>query len=122
RFLAAPRSRETRFLLAFPDVLFDQRRGKDRGEGQKQTADGRSEAGGNEPRDHGYRPAEGESDEILVAARLTQSGGVKLNDHESPNKTAHIPNATANQTTRAVIVAVQDDIVNFLSSTQTVQL
>jgi hypothetical protein len=39
-FLAAPRSRQARFLLALPDMLFDQCRacGKDRGKGEKQAA------------------------------------------------------------------------------------
>jgi hypothetical protein len=33
--------------------------------------------------DYGHRPAERESDEILVPARLTKDGRLELNDHES---------------------------------------
>ena len=84
-FLAAPRSRQTRFLLALPDMLFDQCRacGKDRGKGEKQTANDGSEAGRDEACDYGHRPAEHESDQILVPAGLTKGGRLELNDHES---------------------------------------
>jgi hypothetical protein len=80
-----PRSRHTRFLLAFPDMLFDQCRacGKDRGKGEKQAANDGAEAGRDEACDYGHRPAEHESDEILVPARLTKGGRLELNDHES---------------------------------------
>ena len=123
-FLAAPRSRQTRFLLALPDMLFDQRRacGKDRGKRKKQAAAGGAEAGRDEACDYGDRPAEHKSDEILVPARLTKGGKLELNDHESRNRAADRPNATTNQTTSAAIVALHEDSRNFLSNTHTVQL
>jgi hypothetical protein len=84
-FLAAPRSRQTRFLLAFPNVLFDQCRacGKDRGKCEKQAANDGAEAGGDEACNNGHRPAKRESDEILVPARLKKDGRLESNDHES---------------------------------------
>ena len=50
-FLATPRSRQTRFLLAFPDMLFDQCRacGKDRGKGKKEAASDWPEAAAMRP-------------------------------------------------------------------------
>ena len=50
RFLAAARSRQTRFLLAFPDMLFDQGGacGEDRGKGEKQAANDWPETGRDE--------------------------------------------------------------------------
>src|SRR5580700_8521645 len=84
-FLAAARSRQTRFLLAFPDMLFDQGRAcrEDRGKGEKETANYRAKAGRDEACDYGHRPAEHESDEILVPMRLTKGGRLELDDHES---------------------------------------
>jgi hypothetical protein len=78
-------SRKIRFLLALPDMLFDQGRacGKDRGKGEKQTANYRAKAGRDEACDYGYRPAKHESDEILVPTRLTKGGRLELDDHES---------------------------------------
>ena len=78
-------SRKIRFLLALPDMLFDQGRacGKDRGKGEKQTANYRAKAGRDEACDYGYRPAKHESDEILVPTCLTKGRRLELDDHES---------------------------------------
>jgi hypothetical protein len=82
-FLAAPRARQARFLFALADMLFDQCRacGKDRRKSEKQTADDGPEASSDEACNHGHRSTEPKSDEVPV--RLTKSGRLELNDHES---------------------------------------
>jgi hypothetical protein len=57
-------------------------RGRSR-EKQETGRQRRSEAGRDEASDYGHRPAEHESDEILVPARLKKGGRLELNDHES---------------------------------------
>jgi len=65
-------------------MLFDQCRacGEDRGKGEEQAADDRPEACRDKPCYYGHRPAEHESDEVLVPARLTKRGSFELNDHQ----------------------------------------
>ena len=82
---AAARSRQSRFLLAFSDMLFDQCRacGKDRGKSEKQAANSRPEARRDKSCDDGHRATEQKSDEILVPVRLTKRSRLELNDHGS---------------------------------------
>jgi hypothetical protein len=53
---------------------------------------------------------------------FAQGRRVELNNHGSPNRIAERPNATANQTIKAAIVAAQEGIINLVSKRHTVQL
>src|SRR5262245_9489436 len=94
-------------------MLLDERctRRKYRRERQEQTADDRSEAIGNVAGNDGRRPTERKPDQILVPASFASSGKVELNNHWISKRIEAIPNATANQTISASIVAVRDESV-----------
>ena len=83
-------TRQTRFFLAFPDMLFDQGGacGKDRGKGEKETANYRAKAGRDEACGYGHRAAQHESDEILVPTRLTKGGRLELDDQNAASHAA----------------------------------
>src|ERR1700740_2958562 len=105
-------------------MLLDKRRagGKNRRKGEKQAPHDRSEAGGNKPCNHSHRSTESEPDQVFIPMGFAQSRQVELNNHGSPSRMAGRANATANQTMKAAVVAVQDGIMNLLSTIHTVQL
>src|SRR5262245_61046405 len=105
-------------------MLLDQRcaGGENRRKSQKQAPDDRAEAGGNKPGNDCYGPAESNTNKVIIPLGYAQSRRVETDYHGSRNRMAERPKAAANQIRKAALVAAQDDSINLLSKTQTVQL